>query len=104
MVAAAALATPGHGAGPIRPGRGGVGSGRLGMAADLLPPPRTGRGSDEISLAQAALPFCFLKKASARFASSSVVRSSLCVAILQVLPEGSFTAPQRSVKHVCRLR
>ena len=46
--------------------------------------------------AQAALCFCCLKKASARFASSCGVTSSLCVAIIQLLPDGSFTPPQRS--------
>ena len=56
----------------------------------LLPVPGSGRA------AQAALPFCCLRKASARLANSCGATSSLWVAINQLLPDGSFTAPPRS--------
>ena len=56
----------------------------------LLPAPGSGRA------AQAALPFCCLRKASARLANSCGATSSLWVAINQLLPDGSFTAPPRS--------
>src|SRR6266403_2289842 len=54
----------------------------------------TGEGSN--AAAQAALPFCCFMKASARFCNSCGARSSLWVAMNQLLPDGSFTAPLRS--------
>src|SRR5262245_15799654 len=48
------------------------------------------------SAAQAALVFCCRTKDSARFCSSCGETSSLCVAMNQLLPEGSFTPPLRS--------
>src|SRR5258708_17119803 len=64
-------------------------------AANSVLLPCTGRrGLNDAT--QAALPFCCLIKASARFANSCGVTSSLCVAINQLLPDGSFTLPLRS--------
>src|SRR6185312_2316092 len=76
---------------------------RGGPAAPVLGPDsrhcpslsRAGRGKVTAS-AQAALCFCCLQKSSARFFSSCGATSSLCVAIIQLLPDGSFTPPQRS--------
>jgi hypothetical protein len=59
--------------------------------------PLVGTARGELNdAAQAALPFCCLIKASARFANSCGGTSSMCVAINQLFPEGSCTLPLRS--------
>ena len=54
----------------------------------------------EISLrteaTQAALFSCCFMNSSARFFNSGMATSSVCVAIIQLFPEGSFTPPVRS--------